>query len=193
MCDVPGFAEHLVLFSYLCRGSTVRVVQPDEEFREGDTVVLIGPAEPVATATSFLGHKFGQHLAHDRSTVDDRRILISNPMVAGRTIGDLDIPHRYAGLITRVRRGDTEFLAYDDLVVELGDRLRVVVPRKKMADVGHYLGDSERKVSEIDAMSLGIGLAIGLAVGLIVIPLPGGIKLSLGAAAGPLIVGIVLG
>ena len=36
-----------------------------------------------------------------------------------------------------------------------------------MSDVGHYLGDSERKVSEVDALSLSIGLAIGLAVGLI--------------------------
>ena len=78
-------------------------------------------------------------------------------------------------------------------MVELGDRLRVVVPRRQMTAVEHYLGDSERKVSEVDALSLGIGLAIGLAVGLIAVTLPGGIRLSLGAAAGPLIVGMVLG
>ena len=189
MSDVPGFAEHLVRFSYLCRGGRISVVRDDEEFEPGDRVVIIGPAEPAAAALAVLGRKADKHLAHDRAEVDYRRILISNPMIAGRTIGSLDIPHRYAGIITRVRRGDTEFLAYDDLVVELGDRLRVVVPRKQMSTVGHYLGDSERKVSEIDALSL----AVGLAVGLIAVPLPGGIKLSLGAAAGPLIVGMVLG
>jgi putative transport protein len=193
MRDVPGFGEHLVRFSYLCRGGKIRVVHPDETFEPGDDVVIIGPADPVEVAATFLGHRVSTHLAHDRSTVDFRRILISNPVIAGHTISDLDIPGRYDGIITRVRRGDTEFLAYDDLVVELGDRLRVVVPRKKMSDVNHYLGDSERKVSEIDALSLGIGLAIGLAVGLIAITLPGGIRLSLGAAAGPLIVGMVLG
>ncbi len=193
MQDVPGFTQNLVRFSYLCRDGACRVVREDEEFELGDRVVIIGPAEPAAAATDFLGRKDARHLAHDRSDVDYRRILISNPMIAGRTIGSLDIPHRYDGIITRVRRGDTEFLADDDLVVELGDRLRVVVPRKQMANVGHYLGDSERKVSEIDALSLGIGLATGLAVGLITVPFPGGIKLSLGAAAGPLIVGMVLG
>jgi putative transport protein len=62
-----------------------------------------------------------------------------------------------------------------------------------LPQVSRYLGDSERRVSEVDALSLGIGLALGLAVGLIAIPLPGGIKLSLGAAAGPLVVGMVLG
>jgi len=193
MRDVPGFVENLVRFSYLSRDGAIRVVRADEEFEPGDTVVLLGSKDPVARAVEFLGRPADKHLANDRTAVDYRRILISNPMIAGRSIGDLDIPHRYAGIITRVRRGDTEFLAYDDLVVELGDRLRVVAPRAQIKDVGHYLGDSERRVSEVDALSLGIGVAVGLAIGLIVIPLPGGIRLSLGAAAGPLIVGMVLG
>ena len=77
-------------------------------------------------------------------------------------------------------------------MVELGDGIRVVVPRRRMPAVSKYLGDSERRVSQVDALSLGIGLALGLAIGLIAIPLPGGIKLSLGASAGPLLVGMVL-
>jgi putative transport protein len=193
MEDVPGFRQHHIRFSYLCRDGVTRVVQEHQAFEVGDRVVVIGPAEPVTAAIAFLGRHATKHLAHNRSEVDFRRILISNPLIAGRTIGSLDIPHRYAGIITRVRRGDTELLAYDDLVVELGDRLRVVVPRGQLSDVGHYLGDSERKVSEVDALSLSIGLALGLGIGLIAVPLPGGIKLSLGAAAGPLIVGMVLG
>jgi len=193
LADVPGFDQHVVRFSYLRRADMTRVVREDDVFQPGDRVVVIGPAEQAAIVCDFLGRKAPRHLAHDRSEVDYRRILISNPMIAGRTLGSLDIPNRYEGIITRVRRGDTELLARDDLVVELGDRLRVVVPRRWMSDVGHYLGDSERKVSEVDALSLGIGLALGLLVGLIAVPMPGGVKLSLGAAAGPLIVGMILG
>jgi putative transport protein len=190
---VPGFRQHLIRFSYLCRDGETRVVRQDEAFELGDQVVIIGPEEPVEAAIRFLGRRATKHLADDRSDVDYRRILISNPLIAGRTVGSLDIPNRYGGIITRVRRGDTELLANDDLVVELGDRLRVVVPRQQLSEVGHYLGDSERKVSEVDALSLAVGLALGLAIGLIAVPLPGGIKLSLGAAAGPLLVGMVLG
>jgi putative transport protein len=193
MLEVPGFRQHLVRFSYLCRDAETRVVRQDEVFEVGDRVVIIGPEAPVEAAIGFLGRKATKHLADDRSEVDYRRILISNPLIAGRTIGSLEIPHRYGGIITRVRRGDTELLANDDLVVELGDRLRVVVPRQQLSGVGHYLGDSERKVSEVDALSLAVGLALGLVIGLIAVPLPGGITLSLGAAAGPLLVGMVLG
>jgi len=147
----------------------------------------------VQRAVDFLGIRVNRHLAHDRSVVDYRRVLLSNAALAGRTVEDLDIPGRFGGIVTRIRRGDLDLLAAEETVVELGDRLRVVVPRGELRGVARYLGDSERRVSEIDALSLGIGLALGFLVGLVSIPLPGGVKLSLGAAAGPLVVGMILG
>jgi putative transport protein len=193
MQDVPGMGDHSVRFSYLSHDGQVRVVKSDDEFQLGDRVVIIGPEEPVQQAVQYLGRRVHHHLAHDRSTVDYRRILVSDPRIAGRTIGELDIPGRFDGIITRLRRGDLDMLATDDTMVELGDRLRVVVPRGQLQSVARYLGDSERKVGEIDALSLGIGVALGLLLGLIAVPLPGGIKLALGSAAGPLVVGMILG
>ena len=56
-----------------------------------------------------------------------------------------------------------------------------------------FFGDSERKISEVDAFTLGLGMALGLVVGLVTIPLPGGLHFfTLGAAAGPLLVGMIL-
>jgi putative transport protein len=191
--DVPGIGDHSVRFSYLSRDGQVRVIKADDEFRHEDRVVIIGPEEPVQQAVEYLGRRVHHHLADDRSTVDYRRILVSDPRIAGRTIGELDIPGRFDGIVTRLRRGDLDMLAAEDTVVELGDRLRVVVPRGQLTSVARYLGDSERKVSEIDALSLGIGVALGLLLGLIAVPLPGGIKLALGSAAGPLVIGMILG
>lgn len=62
-----------------------------------------------------------------------------------------------------------------------------------MKDIGSFFGDSERKVSEVDALALGLGLVLGLLLGSIGLPLPGGVAFSLGPAAGPLVVGMVLG
>ena len=61
-----------------------------------------------------------------------------------------------------------------------------------MKQVGAYLGDSERGLSDINPIGFALGLAIGVAVGLVYVPLPGG-GFSLGAAAGTLIVGLVFG
>jgi putative transport protein len=91
-----------------------------------------------------------------------------------------------------VRRGDRDLLAKDDLHVQLGDRLGVVVPRGRMPELTRFLGDTEQQVSEVDAVSLGLGLTLGFLVGLVAVPV-GSISLSLGVAAGPLVVGILLG
>ncbi|QDO88734.1 transporter [Ornithinimicrobium ciconiae] len=193
LSQVPGISDGTVRLSYLARGGRTRVVTPDEELRVGDRVVVVGPTEAVIAARDHLGHRVDEHLAHDRREVDYRRFVVSDRRVAGRTIGELDVPGRYEGIVTRVRRGDLDLLASDDFVLDLGDRVRVIVPRGRLGEVRGLFGDSERKVSEIDALSLGVGLALGLAIGLITLPLPGGLSFALGSAAGPLVVGMVLG
>ena len=191
--DVPGFDDASVRFSYLARDGRTRVAVAGEELELGDTVVVVGPEEPVRRATAYLGHRVSRHIADDRSDVDYRRFIVSDPRIAGRTVAELDIPDRFSGVVTRVRRGDLDLLASEDFVLELGDRVRVIVPRAEMPAVSALFGDSERKVSEVDALSLGVGMVLGLLVGLVPIPLPGGIRFALGAAAGPLVVGMILG
>jgi putative transport protein len=125
----------------------------------GDHLVLIGGREAVAEAVEWLGARADEHLAHDRRQVDYRRVLLSNADLAGRTVAELDLPGRFGGVVTRVRRGDLDLLARDDLHVLLGDRLRVVVPRGRVPEVTRFLDDTERRVSEVDAVSLGLSPA----------------------------------
>jgi putative transport protein len=170
-----------------------RPAPPRQEVVEpGDRLVVIGPEAAVTRAVEFLGSRADEHLAHDRRDVDYRRVLLSNPRLAGHRIADLDVPGQFGGVVTRVRRGDRDLLAKDDLHVQLGDRLRVVVPRGRMPELTRFLGDTERQVSEVDAVSLGLGLTLGFLVGLVAVPV-GSISLSLGVAAGSLVVGILLG
>jgi len=193
LSDVPGFAAQEVRLSYLSREGRTRVVTPGERLQPGDRVVVVGPAGSVAAAIAHLGVRLDEHLADDRTSVDHRRFVVSNSAVAGRSVLELDIPGRFGGVITRVRRGDLDLLARDDLTLELGDRVLAVVPRDELTAVSAFLGDSERRVSEVDALSVGIGMALGLLLGLVAVPLPGAASFALGSAAGPLLVGMVLG
>ena len=84
-------------------------------------------------------------------------------------------------------------LANLDLVLEPGDRVRVVAPPDKMALIAQELGDNERRVSEFHPRGFSIGLLLGLLLGQVPIPLPGIGTLELGSAGGPLLVGLVLG
>lgn len=196
--DIPGSAEVAgqaggeVRVSYLLRDGHTSVASPDELLRPGDRVVVVGTPDGVARAKDALGHEVDDHLVHNRSRVDFRRFVVSNPAIAGRTVTDLRIPDRFDALITRVRRGDNDLLAHAEMRLQLGDRVRVVAPRERLDELSTLFGDSERRVTEVDFWSMGLGIALGIAVGLIAIPL-GGASLALGSAAGPLLVGLVLG
>lgn len=191
--QVPGWTDETIKMSYLVRDGHTRVLAPGEHLQAGDRVLVVGAPNAVGRAVEFLGHPLEEHLTSDREAVDFRRFVVSNPAVAGRTVAQLNLPSRFGGVITRVLRGDADLLARDNLVLQPGDRVLAVVPRSEMDAVARHLGDSERKVSEVDALALGLGLSLGLLVGAVTIPLGGGVQFSLGAAAGPLVVGMVLG
>jgi putative transport protein len=62
-----------------------------------------------------------------------------------------------------------------------------------MPDLTAFIGDSYRRLSEINVAAFSLGVSGGLLLGLVPIPLPGGTTFKLGMAGGPLLVGLVLG
>lgn len=191
---VTAWRDQRVRMSYLRRDGCTRVVVPGEDLLEGDLVLLVGEPADIEEATSEIGEPVHDHrLEDDRSDVAFERIVVSNPDLAGRSITSLNVAARFGAVITRVRRGDLDLLARDDLDLQLGDHVAVVVPTEELDAIQSWLGDSERRVSEVDAMSFGIGLVLGMLLGSIPFPVGPETTFQLGSAAGPLIVGMLLG
>ena len=181
-----------VIFGRLQRGATIELATGDTVLQAGDLVSVIGTPEDVDPVVKELGVLAAEQLDLDRSAYDFRRVFVSNPDLVGRKLADLDLPGRFGAIVTRVRRGDIELLAFGDLVLELGDRVRFVAPRGQVRPLSEYFGDSYKKLSEVNFGALGIGITLGLLIGMIPISLPGGIEFRLGEAGGPLIVALVL-
>jgi putative transport protein len=183
-----------VVFSRIQHGEDRPIEVADEYtiLQHGDLVTVVGPADLLPTVAERLGHRSSHALASRREDLDFRRITLSQPQLAGRTIAELELERRFGAVATRVRRGDRDLVAQEDFVVQMGDRIRVTAPAPRLREVGAYLGDSERGLSDINPIGFALGLAVGVAIGLVHIPLPGG-GFTLGAAAGTLLVGLVFG
>ena len=181
-----------IAFSRVERGGQVHVATAEHRLEPGDVVVVLGPEASVAAFAHDVGTRSDRHLPLDRSQLDFRRIVVSNRRLAGQRLAALDLPHLYGVVPTRVRRGDDDFVASDDFELELGDRVRVVGPSEQLAPVARLLGDSERRLSEVDALGFALGATAGLLLGTATLHL-GSIDLELGVGGGPLVVGLVLG
>ena len=192
--QIPGWPEQVVKLSYLERAGAMRVVARDDELRPGDRVLIVGNPGDVDRAVLAVGHRSSRgELTHERREVDFRRFLVTNSALVGRTLGDLNVEGRLNGIVTRVRRRDLDMLARDDVVLQPGDRVLAVVPTSSMDDAIDFFGDSDRRASQVDALSLGLGIALGMLAGAITVPLPGGRPFALGAACGSLVVAMALG
>lgn len=191
--QIEPWACQDVRLSYLRRGDKTRVVVPGEELQPDDLVVVVGIEDRVHETIDILGYESSVHIADDRRAVDFEKIRVSNSDMTGRTIAELNIPVKFGGIITRVTRGDLELLAKDELALQPGDEVSVSVPSSQLSAVRSFFGDSDRRIAEVDALTFGLGMVLGLLLGLVSVPMPGGAMFSLGAAAGPLVVGMVLG
>lgn len=182
-----------VVFGRMERDGELMIATGDTVLQMGDLLSVVGAPDDVDALVPVVGEATERHLELERSEYDFRRIFVSNPDVAGRSLRELALPQRFGALVTRVRRGDIDLLAHGDTVLELGDRVRVVSRRKDLTALSDYFGDSYRELSEINLLSFGLGLTAGLLLGLAPMPLPGGVTFRLGYAGGPLLVALVLG
>ena len=178
----------------LRRNHVTRIASLDEVLEPGDSVLVVGKnAEAVEKAKELLGDMGPQSILHDRENFEYIRVYASKRSVVGSRLADLAMPAEAPCRIVNIRRGDAHIVPDPDLVLEFGDQLGLLAELKHAPALRTHFGDSIKGTTEFSYVSIGIGMVLGVILGLIPIPLPGIGNLSLGIAAGPLIVALILG
>ena len=191
--------DHQLVFSRIMRGDrpghpgVVDLATDSAVPVPGDIVTVVGNVERIDEFVKDVGHLSTVALTLDRSALDYRRIAVSNAAACGVPLADLRLTRKFGATATRVRRGDVDLLATDDLTLQIGDRVRVVAAPAKLKEVAKFFGDSEKGAQAFSLTALALGLALGVLLGLLEFPIPGGGQFALGMAGGPLVVGLCLG
>jgi putative transport protein len=181
-----------VIFGRLLRDQQNSLCHYDMVLQADDLVSITGEVPEVERIGALLGRAVEQDLSGDHSVFLMRRIVVSNPKVAGKTIASLNLGEQYQVVLTRLRRGDIDTLINPGTILELGDRIRVLAREEDLKDLEKVFGDSYEHLSHIDLLSFGLGMGLGILLGSIEMTLPGGILFSLGFAGGPLVAGLLL-
>ncbi|MDO4757973.1 MAG: putative transporter [Rikenellaceae bacterium] len=163
----------------------------------GDKLRLLCQPEDMEAVTAFLGHSVemtDEEWGHNvpNATLISRRILITKPEINGKKFSDLRLRTKYGITLTRVNRAGVDLIPYQNMELQVGDRVMVVGSEKAVAKVADVLGNSLKKLDHPNLTTIFVGIALGVLLGsipLLNVPQP----VKLGLAGGPLIVAILIG
>lgn len=130
-------------------------------------VVLITAVDTglLEKAEKMIGTRVGDTFRRSIGQLDYLRLFVSNPGVAGKTIGELKDMLKFEASILHVRRHDTDMPADTGLYLEMGDQIGLLADIEHIRELRHILGDSVRSGGELSFISMGVGAALGLAAG----------------------------
>jgi putative transport protein len=169
-----------------------RLIDPadDTVLERHDTVALFGPIARLAPAGARIGPEVYERVVRDvgLQTVD---VVVGTGPAAGRSLGEIAADVGHGLFLDAVFRAGDEIPHGPDTVLRTGDVVRVTGSAWRIKILEDETGHVVRPSLSTDIVTLALGLTAGALIGMITIPI-GSIRLTLGSAAGLLLVGIGL-
>lgn len=165
--------------------------------RLGDRMFLVCAEDDSEAIMAFIGPKIEQDWdatnQQDKPMVS-RRILVTQPNINGKTLGELHFSSMYGVNVTRVNRSGMDLFAARQLRLQVGDRVMVVGPQDAIERVANLLGNQLRRLDHPSIVTIFVGILCGILFGSLPIAIPGmPTPVKLGLAGGPLIISILIG
>ena len=165
--------------------------------RLGDRMFLVCAEDDSEAIMAFIGPKIEQDWdatnQQDKPMVS-RRILVTQPNINGKTLGELHFSSMYGVNVTRVNRSGMDLFAARQLRLQVGDRVMVVGPQDAIERVANLLGNQLRRLDHPNIVTIFVGILCGILFGSLHIAIPGmPTPVKLGLAGGPLIISILIG
>lgn len=184
-----------VVFARISQGGKVFVPNGDTVLGENDLVRIIAPKQLEAELDTMFGDKVpADELNEQTGELKSRKILITNKRLDGKSLQNLQLRKAFNVNVTRIFRSGVELVATADLVLHMGDKVKVVGSEESLGLVEKFLGNSVKHLNEPNLSTLFIGIFLGIIVGFIPIKFPGMPQpAKLGLAGGPLIVSLLMG
>lgn len=189
-------AERLVI-TRMKRDGKVFFPELGLPLQEGDSLLIV----------TDVHHKdkvriiFGEELPVDMKewqTVGTKlmsaRLSITKSSITGKSLRKLDVRRKYGVTVTRIVRSGVDLQADADLILQMGDSMKVVGSEEGIGRLAQLVGNQPESLHKPNLIPIFFGIALGVAVGMIPLRFPSMPQpLKLGLAGGPLIVAILLG
>lgn len=189
--DIPEIFDLGIIITRIRRGKKEILAGTGDRPKIGDILTIAGSPEDLKKSERLIG-SFVSSRPDRNKGLDYDRLVVTDESAVGYPLAELK-PKLPGVLISRVKHGDDDQVARPDMILHLGDRIRIVSTPENREKARRFFGDSYTQAATLEMLPLLSGLLLGLLLGMIAIPLPGGVSLKLGSAGGPLVMGVILG
>lgn len=198
LSQVQSFLARDFVCSRILQDGHVHIPNADTVLRLGDEMNIVCAEDDSEAIQAFIGSKVDDVDWDNQSKQDkpmvSRRILVTQPAINGKTLGELHFSSMYGVNVTRVNRSGMDLFAARQLILQVGDRVMVVGPQDAIERVADLLGNQLKRLDHPNIVTIFVGILCGILFGSLPIAFPGiPTPVKLGLAGGPLIVSILIG
>jgi len=194
LLQVHDFLNRDFVVSRILHEGHVSIPNRDTVFHVGDQMYVVCAEADHEAIVAFIGPVVEVNWENQDQPLVSKRILVTNPKLNGKTLGQMHFSSVHGVNVTRFTRHGMDLFASASLPLQVGDRLMVVGPQDAVDRVTGLLGNSVRRLDAPNIATIFVGIFLGLIFGSLPIAIPGmPVPLKLGLAGGPLIIAILIG
>ncbi len=191
--QIPAITEGAIICSRLKRGHQLSIPKESTPIELNDVLHLVGTKVALEKARLVIGDIVDISLSTKGTDLQVERLVVTNEIVLGKKIRELELKEKYDVVISRLNRAGVELVPNSQTSLQFGDILNLVGSKDAIAAVSGMVGNAEQKLQHVQMLPIFIGIGLGILLGSIPLYLPGfPVALKLGLAGGPLIVALVL-
>ena len=194
LLQVRDFMGRDFVCSRILQNGHVSIPNRDTVFHLGDQLFVVCAEDDAEAIIAFIGPKIEVDWEKQDTPMVSRRILITQPKMNGKQLGEFHFSSMYGVNVTRVNRSGMDIFASRNLTLQVGDRVMVVGPQDAVERVANLMGNSLKRLDHPNIVTIFVGIFLGIFFGSLPIAFPGiPTPVKLGLAGGPLIVSILIG
>ncbi|WP_418831399.1 putative transporter [Phocaeicola sp.] len=198
LLQVQNFLARNFVCSRIYQNGHIHIPNANTLLHVGDRMFIVCAEDDSEAISAFIGPKIDdvdwQATDKQDKPMVSRRILVTQPSINGKTLGEMHFSSMYGVNVTRVNRSGMDLFAARNLRLQVGDRVMMVGPQDAIERVAGVLGNQLKRLDHPNIVAIFVGILCGIIFGSLPIAVPGmPTPVKLGLAGGPLIISILIG
>lgn len=183
-----------IVVSRLYHEGKVMTPTPQTHLAENDVLLVVAHKDQLQVLKMIIGEESEMNLKElPKSELISRIIIVTQTEVTHKRLGDIAALHQHDFTLTRLSRAGVEMVPHGDIVLQLGDQVKVVGTQEGIDLVTKTVGNQLKRLDVPDLAPIFIGIVAGVLLGSIPMyffnmPVP----VKIGLAGGPLIIALLL-